>query len=92
MIEFEWDELKAAANRKKHHVAFEEAVTVFEDSYSLTVPDPLHSRSEHRWVLIGQSAMKNLMVVVHTDRGAKIRIVSARRATSHERRCYEHGS
>jgi uncharacterized DUF497 family protein len=53
MLEFEWDDTKALSIIRQHRLSFEEAVTAFSDSLSLTVPDPLHSHSEHRFVLIG---------------------------------------
>jgi len=86
---FEWDKEKAETNLKKHDVSFEEAETVFSDSLSLTVPDPLHSDYENRLIITGYSNQQRQIVVVHTDRGDKIRIVSARLATPGERRKYE---
>lgn len=88
-LEFEWDAGKASSNRKKHGVAFEEATTAFYDSLSKTIPDPLHSEGEQRLVLIGQSSVRRLIVVVHVDRGSRIRLVSARPATRKERKQYE---
>ena len=85
---FEYDERKAWINLKKHRVSFEEAMTVFTDQLSLTIPDILHSDEERR-IIIGQSLKKRLLVVVHIDQGEKIRIISARRATAHERKKYE---
>jgi uncharacterized DUF497 family protein len=86
---FEWDKEKAETNLKKHDVSFEEAETVFSDSLSLTVPDPLHSDYENHLIITGYSNQQRQIVVVHTDRGDKIRIVSARLATPGERRKYE---
>lgn len=91
MLEFEWDDVKALANVRKHRITFEEAVTAFSDDLSLTIPDPLHSHFEHRFVLIGHSSKNKLLVVIHTERGEKIRIISARRATRQERRYYDQG-
>jgi uncharacterized DUF497 family protein len=88
-IEFEWDPAKAEANLRKHGVSFEEAVTAFSDALSSTIPDPLHSVGESRCVLIGLSSAGRLVVVVHVDRGAKIRLISARPATRKERNQYE---
>ncbi len=88
-IRFEWDERKAKQNERKHKVTFEEAITVFADPLSLTIPDPLHSWDEERFVTMGLSAKRRLLVVVHTDRGDTIRIISARRATPRERSEYE---
>ncbi len=87
-LQFEWDAGKDALNRKKHSVSFEEAATAFADSMSLTVPDPEHSREEDRFVLLGLSYRGRLVVVVHTERGDNIRIISARKATKSERRKY----
>jgi uncharacterized DUF497 family protein len=84
---FEWDPRKAAANREKHGVSFEEASTVFGDPLAMTIPDPLHSADEARFATIGQSSKGLLVAVIHTDRGI-VRIISARRATPRERRTY----
>ena len=86
---FEWDEEKAAENLTKHGVSFPEASTVFADPLSRTIPDPLHSGEEDRFVVLGQSGLQHTLVVVHTYRGEVIRIISARTATSRERRDYE---
>ena len=86
---FEWDREKARSNLAKHGVSFDEASTVFESLLSVTIPDPLHSEGERRFVLIGYSHQGRLLVVVHTDRGDRIRIVSARPATRQERLHYE---
>jgi hypothetical protein len=86
---FEWDESKASMNEQKHGVSFEEAVTVFEDQFSLTIVDEAHSEAENRFVDIGESSSGRLLVVVYTERGESIRIISSRLATSAERRTYE---
>lgn len=91
-MEFEWSPDKAAINRQKHGISFQEAATVFGDSLSVTFPDPDHSIGEDRYVMIGMSSLGQLLVVSHTDRGNYIRIISARRATRNERRFYEEGS
>ena len=85
----EWDPTKARRNLQKHGISFDEAVTIFSDVLSLTIPDPLHSEDETRFIIMGESIRKRLLVVVHTDRGEKIRIISARRATLTERDKYE---
>jgi len=90
-LAFGWDEEKAKQNLKKHRVSFEEASTVFGDPLSLTVPDPAHSEAEERFVILGHSHTGKLLVVVHTERGDNIRIISARRATKQERKDYEEG-
>ena len=88
-MEFEWDRAKSEENFKKHRVAFDEGVTVFYDPMSATFDDPYHSSREQRLITIGYSSKHRLLVVVHTERGQKIRIISARRATSRERRNHE---
>lgn len=90
-IFFEWDEDKASQNLQKHGVSFEEAATVFGDTLSLTIEDPLHSTEELRLVTIGLSLRHQMLVIVHTDRGDKVRIISARAATRRERKEYEEG-
>ena len=87
--EFEWEPLKAASNLQKHGVSFAEAATVFFDPLSITVPDPLHSIDEQRLVITGLSYQRSHLVVVHSDRGDRIRIISARLATASERKNYE---
>jgi uncharacterized DUF497 family protein len=88
-MEFEWDEDKAAGNRKKHKVAFDEAATVFGDALSSTFPDPDHSMEEDRFITIGTSDRGRVLIVSHTDREGRIRIISARKATRRERKGYE---
>jgi uncharacterized DUF497 family protein len=90
-VEVEWDEDKAASNERKHGVSFTEAQTVFGDPLSLTGYDPDHSEEEDRYITMGTSVENRLLVVSHTDRGDKIRIISAREATRKERRDYEDG-
>ena len=80
---------KAVENLAKHGVSFDEASTVFQDVLSATIADPLHSTAEERFVLIGNSCHNRLLVVVHTDRGDRVRIISARPATKRERRDHE---
>ena len=83
--EFEWDREKAESNLQKHGVSFEEAATVFFDPLSLTIPDPLHSDEENRFVSVGLSNQQRHLVVVHSERNDRIRIISARLAASGER-------
>jgi uncharacterized DUF497 family protein len=90
-MEFEWDDDKAAANLKKHKLSFGEAATVFGDPLSVTFPDPDHSLEEDRSITIGTSDRDQVLVVSHTDRGRRIRIISARKATRRERKAYEEG-
>jgi len=89
MLLFEWDSTKATKNIKIHGVSFDEASTAFRDTLSLTIYDPLHSDEEDRQILIGNSYKNRLLVVVHTERGDKIRIISARKATKNEKKQYE---
>jgi len=86
---FEWDTDKARLNLKKHGLSFDEASTAFRDPLSKTIEDPLHSENEERFVLIGRSIQGRLLVIVHTERGERIRIISARLATKRERLGYE---
>ena len=88
-LTFEWDGDKAKSNSVKHGISFEEASTVFGDPRSLTIPDPIHSAAENRFVITGTSHRGKLLVVVHTERGDNIRIISARPASRRERRTYE---
>ncbi len=73
-------------------MSFEEAITAFGDSLSLTITDPMHSDGKQRWVLVGISNRGRLLVVVHVQRGNKTRIISARQATPKERKTYEGGT
>ena len=91
-MEFEWDPDKAASNLKKHQVSFSEAATVFKDVLSRTFADPDHSVEEDRYITIGTSERNRLLVVSHTDREDRIRIISARKAARNEREAYEEGS
>jgi uncharacterized DUF497 family protein len=88
-LSFEWDENKAKANLVKHGISFAEASTAFSDTLSVTISDPDHSQTEDRFIIIGFSAFGKLLVVVHTERGDNIRIISARRASRREQRTYE---
>ena len=85
----QWDPIKARSNWRKHGVTFEEAATVFGDPLSSTIPDPLHSDTGERFVMVGQSIQRRLLVVVHTDREGFIRIIRSRAANAHERKTYE---
>ena len=86
---FEWDPLKARINLNKHGVSFDEAVTAFKDPLSDTTLDSDHSSREVRFVMLGLSAKRRLMVVSYTQRGEVIRLISARIATRSEREIYE---
>ena len=91
-IVFEWDQRKNSANRRKHDIGFPEATTVFDDPLSITIPDPDWAVDEERLVIMGMSINRRMLVVVHTSRGERIRLISARSATKHERRNYEENS
>ena len=86
-MEFVWDRRKAATNLKKHGVSFEEAATAFDDRLGAYFPDTLH---DDRFILIGFSRRQRLLYVVHAEvEAAAIRIISARKATKHEKARYE---
>jgi uncharacterized DUF497 family protein len=87
-VKFAWDPRKAASNVRKHGVGFDEAMTVFADWGSFTIPDPGHSGAEERFVIIGFSSRRRVLVVSHSERDENIRIISARRANARERRTY----
>jgi uncharacterized protein len=91
-IAFEWDPRKDSANQRKHGVSFAEASTVFGDPLSVTVADPDSVIDEERFVIVGMSSQRTLLIVVHTIRYERIRLISARPATKHEKRNYEEGS
>ena len=91
-MQFEWDEAKADANRQKHGVSFEEARSVFGDPLATSVVDSEYSQDEERWLTTGMSEAGNLVIVWHTNRGDRVRIIGARRATPAERREYESGT
>ena len=76
----------------KHGVEFPEAATVFADGLSVTIPNPDYSVGEQRLITLGMSHRQRLLVVVHTETGDRLRIISARRATRHEERSYEQGT
>ena len=83
-----WDTNKAAQNLRKHRVAFEEAATVFDDPMFITVVDDEHSVDEERYITIGVSSQRRLLIVAHTDRDGRMRIISAREATKKEENFY----
>ena len=95
LFDFEWDPAKARANQRKHRVSFELATTVFRDPLALSVFDEDHDENEDRWSTLGLSETGKVLVVIHTfqavgtEGSAKIRVISARRATNKESRMYE---
>jgi uncharacterized protein len=90
-MEFEWDSRKAVANDRRHNVSFQEAATVFGDPLAITFEDPDHSIDEKRYITFGLSRQERLLVVSHTHRRDRTRIISARPMTRKERRIYEEG-
>jgi uncharacterized DUF497 family protein len=86
-VEVEWDHRKAATNLKKHGVDFADAVTALHDRLAVTIEDVCGS--EERFVTIGVDALGRLLVAVYTYRKGRLRLISARKATSAERRQYE---
>lgn len=86
---FEWDPVKAESNVRKHHVTFDEASTVFGDPLNLVMADPDHSRDEERYLLLGMSNRRRLLVVAFAERPPRTRLISARRTIRQERRLYE---
>jgi len=88
-MRFEWDRDKARGNLDKHKVSFDEAVTLFYDPLAATFDDPEHSVDERRFITVGYSSGGRLLVVSHTDRKGRLRIISARSATAHERKRHE---
>jgi uncharacterized DUF497 family protein len=88
---FEWDPRKAVANLRKHEVSFDEAATAFADPFGIVVDDPRHSTGEARVALLGHSESGRLLAVMFTERGDRIRLISARKATRREHRHYEEG-
>ena len=89
-IKFDWDPNKNEINRKKHGITFEEVCEVFYDDEAILIPDPEHSETEERFIILGTSGSANLLVVCHCyrDCDAIIRIISARKANKTETRQY----
>ena len=90
-MEFEWDPNKADRNNHKHGVTFQEAATVFGDPLAVTFADIDHTVDEQRYLTFGKSRFDRLLVVSHTDRGNRVRLISARLMTRQERMIYEEG-
>ncbi len=90
-MEFEWDNNKEVKNEKKHGVSFHEAATVFGDSLAITFDDPDHSVNEQRLITFGVSRLNRYIIVSHTERDKRIRIISAREMKKNERKIYEEG-
>ena len=90
-MDFEWDPEKAEGNERKHRISFCEGATVFNDPLAITFADPDHSVGEERHLTFGLSRFNRLVVVSHTERGDKMRIISVRLMTRQEREIYEEG-
>lgn len=90
-MEFDWDEAKGRSNLRKHGVSFDEAKTVFLDPLARVFDDPDHSIHERRELIVGRSLRSRLLFVFFVERGGKVRIISARKATKLEREDYEEG-
>ncbi|VAW35231.1 hypothetical protein MNBD_CHLOROFLEXI01-4006 [hydrothermal vent metagenome] len=88
-MEFEWSRDKVKANLSKHGVSFDEAKTVFEDPLYIDFYDPDHSDDEDRYIIVGRSHQRRLLIVSYTERGNLIRLISAREATRMEKNAYE---
>jgi len=90
MIKFEWNQAKSRANLKKHGISFEEAQSVFYDEFARQFFDDTHSEEEERFIMLGVSYKLRVLVVCHCERaaGETVRVISARKATSRERKYY----
>ncbi len=89
-LNFEWDENKNLSNQKKHGISSEEAKTVFSDELGRLISDPDQSEGEERFILMGMSSQLKLLTVCHCERDSNtIRIISARKADTLERKQYE---
>jgi uncharacterized protein len=87
---FEWDAQKARGNLRKHGIAFDEAITVFDDAWASIFPDEDHSSAEEREIIVGYSILSRLLLVCFTERAkGRVRIISARKATAPERNEHE---
>ncbi|MGY8814041.1 MAG: BrnT family toxin [Gammaproteobacteria bacterium] len=91
MVRFEWDSSKASLNKKKHGVAFEEAKSVFYDEFAIQFFDDENSEYEDRFLILGYSNESRILLICHCEQesGDLIRIISARKATSKERKLYK---
>ena len=89
MLNFEWDPEKARENEQKHGVSFVEGSEVFDDDHSSSVRDPDHSQDEGRYLIFGMSKGGRHLLVAYTERGERVRLISARQMTPRERRAYE---
>jgi len=88
-LTFEWDQNKSRKNERDHGISFEEAKTIFNDPFAITIDDPDHSNGEYRFIDIGFSLRGEVLVVWYTERSQNIRIIGCRKATRSERKKYE---
>jgi uncharacterized DUF497 family protein len=92
-VRFEWDSSKDGANQEKHGVAFHEAREVFDDPLHLSILDQRFTYFEERWITVGQTRERHVLVVAHPffdhEDEEVIRIISASEATAREKRQYE---
>jgi len=88
-VQFEWDAAKARENEAKHGVSFMEASEIFGDDHSSVMADPDHAAGENRYLIFGATRTGKYLVVSYTERGERIRLISARPMTPRERRAYE---
>jgi len=86
---YQWNRDKATANLRNHGIDFADAISVFSDDLAITIPD--ERSDEERFITIGVDAFGRVLVVVYTLRDDEIRLISARKATRHERQQYEEG-
>ena len=84
-----WDKKKATENLRKHDVSIDETQTVFDDPLYVDFYDPDHSNDEHRFLIVGESRRRRLLIVSYTERGDAARLISAREVTEKERKHYE---
>ncbi len=91
-MKFEWDDRKNVKNHEKHSIWFEEAQTIWADTHAAEFFDPDHSESEYRFIRVGYSHAKRILVVVFCERHKdSVRIISARKATPTEKKAHEEG-
>jgi len=86
---FEWNFQKAESNLQKHAIRFEEAATIFDDPLHITLLDEEHSQDEDRFITIGYSNQNRLLLVAHAEKEQRVRIISARKVTNHEKKFYD---
>jgi uncharacterized DUF497 family protein len=91
VLTFEWDAEKVKENIRKHKVSFEKASTIFDDPLFITFLDEEHSIDEERYITMGLSKRQRLLLVAHTNRQGRTRIISARKVTKNEQGFYEEG-